>query len=93
MYQIEIRIVEPEPLKTCLERRFDTLGPTIGVPQFCGHEDVFARNPSGSKPYPQSLAHLALVPISFGTIEVTIAGSWTCNRHARSQTGLLIDQV
>jgi hypothetical protein len=72
--EIEIQIVEPEPAKTRLESRFDTLGPMIGVPQFCGHKDVFARDSSSSKPYPQGLAHLTLVPISLGAIEVSISG-------------------
>jgi hypothetical protein len=43
----------------------------IGVPQLCGTKDVFTRDPSGGKSCLQGLADLALVPISFRTIEVS----------------------
>jgi hypothetical protein len=46
----------------------------IGVPQFCGHKDFRARDRSSGKPCPQGLAHLTLVPVSLGTIEVSISG-------------------
>src|ERR1700722_19462769 len=47
--EIEIQIVEPESVQTRLESRFDTLGAVIGVPQFCGDEDAFARDPSNGE--------------------------------------------
>src|SRR4051812_37913647 len=38
--EIEIQIVQAEPVQTCLESRFYTLGPMIGVPQLSGNEDI-----------------------------------------------------
>src|SRR5271170_7747414 len=72
--EVEIQIVEPESVQTRLESRFDALGPMIGVPQLCGNKDVFTRDPSGGKSCLQGLAHLALVPVSFRTIEVSKSG-------------------
>ena len=69
--EIEIQIVEPESVQTRLESRFDALGPMIGVPQLCGNKNVFARDPSSGKSCLQRLAYLALVPVSFRTIEVS----------------------
>src|SRR6202045_3798174 len=72
--EIEIQILEPESVQTRLESRFDALGPVIGVPQLCGNKNVFARDPSSGKSCLQRLAHLALVPVSFRTIEVSKSG-------------------
>jgi hypothetical protein len=72
--QVEIQIVEPESVKTRLECRFDTLGPMIGVPQFRGDKDVFARDSFSGKLRLQRLAYLALVPVSLRTIEVSKSG-------------------
>jgi hypothetical protein len=66
--------VEPESAQTRLESRFDALGPVIGIPQLCGNKDVFARDPSSGKSCLQRLAYLALVPVSFRTIEVSKSG-------------------
>jgi hypothetical protein len=74
MNKVEIQIPEPESIQTRLESRFDTLGPMIGVPQLCGDKDLFTRNPSSSKSYLQSLAHLTLVPVSLRAIEVSKSG-------------------
>src|SRR5580704_7875849 len=71
VYEIEIQIVESEPVQTRLESRFDPLGPMIGVPQLCGNKHLFTCNPSGGEPCLQSFAHLTLVPISFCTIKVS----------------------
>jgi hypothetical protein len=46
----------------------------IGVPQFCSDEDVLARNPSSGKSCLQGLAYLALVAVSFRTVEVAKSG-------------------
>src|ERR1700733_8940204 len=72
--EVEIQIVEPEPVETCLESRFHALGPMIGIPQFCGDEEVLACNASTSNSCLQGLAHLTLVPISFRAIEVSKSG-------------------
>ena len=69
--EIEVHIVEPEPLKTRLESRFDALGPMIGVPQLRGDKEVFTRNPAGGKTCLQRLAHFTFVLVSFRTIEVS----------------------
>src|ERR1700734_2833711 len=69
--EIEIQIVEPESVQTRLECRFHAGGPMIGVPQLRGNKDVFARDPSSGKSCLQRLAHLALVSVSFRTIEVS----------------------
>src|SRR5437763_14031830 len=63
--EVEIQIVEPESVQTRLESRFDALGPMIRVPQLCGDEDVFSRNPSSGKSRLQRLAYFALVPVAF----------------------------
>src|SRR6267378_4272886 len=47
--QIEIQILEPQPVQTRLESRFNALGPVIGVPQLCGNKNVFALDPSSGK--------------------------------------------
>src|SRR5580704_12995477 len=72
--EIEIQILEPESLQTRLESRFDALRPMIGVPQCCGHKNVFARDPSRSKSCLQRSAYFALVPVSFRAIEVSKSG-------------------
>jgi hypothetical protein len=72
--EIEIQILEAESVQTCLESRFDALGPVIGVPQFCGNKNVFARNSSRGKSCLQRRAYLALIPVSFRTIEVSKSG-------------------
>jgi hypothetical protein len=70
----------------------------IGVPQLGGHEDVFACDPCGRKPCLQRFADLALVPVSLGAIEVSIAGfqrfsgsaegrSYIGNQRAESKRG------
>jgi len=46
----------------------------IGVPQLCGNEDVFSRNPPRGKFRLQSLAYLALISVSFRTVEVSKSG-------------------
>ncbi len=48
--EVEIQISEPESFQTRLEGRFDALGPMIGVPQLCGNENVFARDPPAASP-------------------------------------------
>src|ERR1700683_481096 len=60
--EIEIQIRKPESLQTRLESRLDALGPVIGVPQLCGDENVFARDPSSGKSCLQRPAYLALIP-------------------------------
>jgi len=72
--EVEIQIVESESVQTRLESRFDAPGPVIGVPQLCGNKDIFARDPSSGKSCLQRLAYLALVPVSFRTIEVSKPG-------------------
>jgi hypothetical protein len=68
--EVEIQILEAESIQTRLESRFDALGPVIGVPQLCGDENVFARNPSRGESCLQCAANLALVAVSFRAIEV-----------------------
>jgi hypothetical protein len=59
----------------------------IGVPQLSGNENVFACDPCGSKSHLQRLAHLALVAVSFRTIEMSKSGfqcvSGRSFRHGR----------
>src|ERR1700691_6298583 len=69
--EIEIQIVQPESVQTRLESRSDALWPMIGIPQCCCDEDVLARNASSGKSRLQGLAHLALVPVSFRTVDVS----------------------
>src|SRR4029077_19943807 len=61
--EIEIQILEPKSDQTRLESRFDAFGPVIGIPQFCGDKNVFARysstGPSIGKSFLQRLAYLA----------------------------------
>jgi len=63
--EIEIRIVEPEPVPTRLESRFDPLGPMIGVSQLCCNKDVFTRNPSSGESCLQRFTNPMLIPVSF----------------------------
>src|ERR1700757_3517359 len=58
--EIEIQILKAESVQTSLESWFDALGPVIGVPQLCGDEDVFPRDPSGGESCLQCSAYLAL---------------------------------
>ena len=74
MNEIEIQILEPESVQTCLERRFDALGPVIGVPQLCGNKNVLTRESASRKACLECLANLALVPVSFRAIEVSKSG-------------------
>src|SRR5215469_4836702 len=74
MNEIEIQILEPESIQTRNESRFNARGPVIGVPQFCGNKNVFARDPSSGKSCLQPPAYLALVPVSFRAIEVSKSG-------------------
>src|SRR5580704_17710342 len=72
--EVEIQIFEAESFETRLESWFDALGPVIGVPQLCGDENVFARDPSRREPCLQGCANLALVAVSFRAIEVAESG-------------------
>jgi hypothetical protein len=72
--EIEIEIFEPESVQTRLESGFDALGPVIGVPQFCGNKNVFARDAFRGKSCLHRLAHLALIPVSLRAIEVSKSG-------------------
>src|SRR5260221_7596177 len=72
--QIEVQILESEPVQTSCERRLDALGPVIGVPQLRGNKNVFARDPASGKPRLQRPANLALVPVAFRAIEVSKSG-------------------
>jgi hypothetical protein len=42
----------------------------VGVPQFCGHEEVVPLDGSGGQTCIQNLTHLAFVAIAFCTVEV-----------------------
>ena len=48
--EIEIEIVERESVETGLESRFDALGPVIGVPEFRGDKNIFARDSFAASP-------------------------------------------
>src|SRR5208282_5310153 len=72
--EIEIQIVEPQSFQASLKSWFDTRRPVIGVPQLCGNKNVPTRNPSSGESFLQSLANLALVPVSFRAIEVSKPG-------------------
>jgi hypothetical protein len=98
VHEIEIQILEAEPVQTCLERGLDALGPMMGVPQLCVNKNVSARDPAGRKAYLQRLAYLALVPVSFGAIEVPESGlqcvsgrtdryGWIVNEGAEPERG------
>ncbi len=72
--KVKIEIFEPESVQTCLKGRFDAFGPMIGVPQLCGNENIFARDPCSGKSCLQRLAYLALISVSLCTIEVSKSG-------------------
>src|SRR5215469_14516466 len=70
----------------------------IGVPQLGGNEDVFARDSSSGKPSLQRFTHLALVPVSLRTIEVSKSGfqcvsgrgyrhGWVGNQGSETERG------
>jgi hypothetical protein len=84
--EIEIEIVEPEPVQTRSEGRRDTFRPMIGVPQLRGDKDVLTRDPSG-KCFLQRLTHFTLVSVSLRTIEVSKSGfqriARRTDRHGR----------
>jgi hypothetical protein len=42
----------------------------VGVPQFCGHEEVVPLDGSGGQTCIQNLTHLAFVAIAFCAVEV-----------------------
>src|SRR5215470_8054438 len=69
--EIQVEIAEAESVQTCLECRFDALGPVIGVPQLCGNKNGLTRKSASRKPFLQRLADLALVSISLRGIEVS----------------------
>ncbi len=54
----------------------------IGVPQLCGNKNVFARDPSSGKSCLQRPAYLALVPVSFRAIEVSISDCMAINNKS-----------
>jgi hypothetical protein len=98
MNKVEIQIVEPESVQTRIEGRFHALRPMIGIPQFCGNEDVLARDSAGGKTSLQSLAYFTLVPVSLRTVEVSKPGfqcvsgggyryNWIGNQGAKSECG------
>jgi hypothetical protein len=102
--EIEIQILEPESVQTCLESRFDAPGPVIGVPQLCGDENVFARDVSSGESCLQRRAYLALVPVSFRAIKVSKSGfqcvsgrsyghGWVGNQGAKAECGHMAGSV
>jgi hypothetical protein len=46
----------------------------IGIPQFCGHKQLFTVHPGSGQSCLQRLADFTFVPISFRTIEVPKSG-------------------
>jgi hypothetical protein len=78
--EIEIEIVEPECLHACLERRFDALGPVIGVPQLRGDKDVFAREPPSGTSLdfvfnkPTAMIEIWIAPGGIGTPTLCLEG-------------------
>ena len=76
MNEIEIHTVEPEPIQTRLESRFDALGPAIGVPQLCGNKNAFACDQSSARNLSQRGCDAQTYPGS----EVTKIVRFTGNR-------------
>jgi hypothetical protein len=60
--EVEILLIEPESVETCVESWFDAFGPMVGVPQLRVDKNVFARDPISGKPCLQRLSYLGLVP-------------------------------
>jgi hypothetical protein len=104
MNKVEIQILEPESVQTPLEGRFHALRPVIGIPHFCGDEDVVPRDPQSGKSCLQCLAYLALVPVSLCAVKVSksgfqcVSGRSYCygfigNQGAKAECGHLADSV
>jgi hypothetical protein len=72
--EIEIEIVEAQPLETTVERRTNTLRSVIGVPNLRRHEQLVPGDVSAGESGPQSFADLPLVPVTLGAIEVPESG-------------------
>ena len=72
--EVEVEIGEAESLEAGFEGGFDAVGAVVGVPDFCGDENVFAREAGGGEAFAEGLADFALVAVAFGAVEVAEAG-------------------
>ena len=70
MDQVEVDVVEPEPLEAGLERLARLLVAVVVVEALRGDEDVVAVEPGG----PERLADLRLVAVGGGGVNVPVAG-------------------
>jgi hypothetical protein len=74
--EIEVEVGELKASEAGFEGGFDAVGTVIGVPKFCGDEDVLAGDGlrGGGEAVVEGYADFALVAIAFGAIEMTEAG-------------------
>ena len=67
-------MLEAESRETRCKGGLHAFGTMIGVPQFGGHENVFACDFATGESCLQGVADLALVAVAFRTIEVPESG-------------------
>jgi hypothetical protein len=68
--QVEVDVLEPEPVQALVESLQRRVVPLLGVPQLGRDEDLLARQPRGS----QRGADALLVPVGGGGVDVSVAG-------------------
>jgi hypothetical protein len=87
VHEVEIEVVEPQPVQTGLEGRLDPFRPMVGVPELRCDEDVLACHAGNTEACPKRLTDLPLVPIAFRAVEVAKTGvqsvTGRAKRHAR----------
>jgi hypothetical protein len=65
----EIEVVELKFFEACLEGRLDTLGPMIGVPEFCGDKHILPFGLPCLEHLLHRFANLFLGPVTFRSVE------------------------
>jgi len=69
VHQEEVELLEAELLQSLLERTPQVVGAVIGVAQFAGNVQLFARDPGRCDRLPDTL----FVPVTLRGIDVTVA--------------------
>src|SRR3974390_2445129 len=68
--EVEIQILQTEPLSARRESWFDALRPVIVVPEFCGDEEIFALNLPFTQHAFDRFSHRLFISISLRAVEL-----------------------
>src|SRR6202012_3136081 len=71
--EVAVKVVDLQPPEAGVEGGLDPLGAVVGVPEFGGDKEVFARNDAGLERGMNGVADGFFVAVTLGAIEVAEA--------------------